>query len=136
VPYPDEMSVFITGELPFISTQHFETPDSIFIFPMTPSMALLIHNDLEHWLDTMQVQRPWAFAHLNFCIAINNQEVYYRNLGHNKFIERFLGVADSLPQDPAERKQASQKLFVDFLLFIRGYYIDDLGLEVPPQYMS
>jgi hypothetical protein len=135
-PETSEKNLLITGELPFVATQGFASPKSNYIFPVTPSLALVLTGDLEHLLETFDVDKPWGFAHLNFCIVINNREVYFQNPGHKKFIERFLGRRDSLPKDPVEHKRASLQLARDFLLFIRGYYIDDLGLEVPPQYAS
>jgi hypothetical protein len=42
-PPHGEKSLLITGELPFISTHDFASPKSIYIFPMTPSIGLVIH---------------------------------------------------------------------------------------------
>lgn len=135
LPHPPEKSLLITGELPFISTQGFASPKSNYIFPVTPSLALVLTGDLKSLPQTMDLDKLWGFAHLNFCIVINNREVYFRNPGHKKFIERFLGRRDSLPKDPAEQKRAAHQMAADFLLFIRGYFID-LGLDVPPQSTS
>jgi hypothetical protein len=132
LPSPPEKNLLITGELPFIATQGFASPKSNYIFPATPSLALVLTDDLESLLRTMDLDKLWGFAHLNFCIVINNREVYFRNPGHKKFIERFLGRRDSLPKDPAEHQRAVTQLAGDFLLSIRQYFID-LGLDVPPQ---
>jgi hypothetical protein len=130
-PPHGDRSLLITGELPFIDTLGFGSPKSTYIFPMTPSLALVIHEDLEHLLNTMDLDKPWGFAHLNFSIVSQNREVYFRNPAHKKFIERFLGSQDSLPKDQPERKRLAIELVADFLRSIRGYFID-LGLDVPP----
>jgi hypothetical protein len=129
-------NLLITGELPFIATLGFGVPKSTYIFPMTPSLALVFHQDLKFLLETMYIDKPWGFAVLNFCAVSKNQEVYFRNPGHKKFIERFLGTEDTLPKDDkAQREQALHRLYSDFLRFIRGYMIDDLGIDVS-QYSS
>jgi hypothetical protein len=129
-PYGSK-SLYITGELPFISTHDIASPESIYIFPMTPSVGLVIHKDLERLLKLFELNKPWGFAHLNLCIVSNNREVYFRNPGHKKFIDRFLGSVYSLPEDPAEAQRFGTQLYVDFYTFMREYFID-LGLEVPP----
>lgn len=130
-PEKPEKSLLITGELPFVDTLGFASPKSKYIFPVTPSLALVLTGDLESLLKNFSVDKPWGFAHLNFCIVIKNREVYFRNPGHKKFIERFLGREESLPKDDAQRKHAAQQLSADFLRFIREYFIE-LGLDVPP----
>jgi hypothetical protein len=69
--------LLITGELPFISTQGFASPKSNYIFPVTPSLALVLTGDLKSLPQTMDLDKLWGFAHLNFCIVINNREVYF-----------------------------------------------------------
>lgn len=131
VPYPPDSSLYITGELPFIATLGFGSPDSNYIFPVNPSLALVLTDNVQLLLNNFDVDKPWAFAHLNFPIVIKNREVYFRNPVHKKFIERFLGREESLPKDDAQRKHAAQQLAADFLRFIREYFIE-LGLDVPP----
>ncbi len=77
LPHQPEKSLLITGELPFISTQGFASPKSNYIFPVTPSLALVLTGDLKSLPQTMDLDKLWGFAHLNFCIVINNREVYF-----------------------------------------------------------
>jgi hypothetical protein len=126
-----DMGLLITGELPFVATQGFGAPKSAYIFPMTPSFALVLHEDLKYLLDHLKVDKPWGFAILNFCIVSNNREVYFRNPGHRKFIERFLGTQETLPKDQPEREHATHKLSSDLLLSIRDYMIG-LGIDITP----
>jgi hypothetical protein len=57
LPHPPEKSLLITGELPFISSQGFASLKSNYIFPATPSLALVLTGDLESLLQIMDLDK-------------------------------------------------------------------------------
>jgi hypothetical protein len=128
VPYPTDMSIFVTGELPFLATKAFGTPGAEYIFPVTPSLVLILTEDAAVTRDKFDLERPWAFAALNFAMVIKNREVYYRDPAHKPFIEQFLWTADTVPKDPAAGGRAIIQLGHALALSIPSY-MSRLGLD-------
>ena len=124
VPYPEEKGLLVTSEFPFISTQDFGSPESLFVFPVTPSLVLVIHEDVESLLKILPVHTRPGFAHLNFVMVSRNEEVYFRNPAHRKFIERYLGCFRHPVKDKSEVEFLSRTIVANFLLSIPEYMND------------
>jgi hypothetical protein len=128
VPYPSNYDLLVTTDLPFVATKDFASSDSIHIFPVTPSLALLVHESAEYICEILKANLRQGFAYINFALVSQATEVYYKNKGHQRFIERFLGCLSEPVQNDEDKKRAYEKV-KEFVQFIPEY-VNDLGVAL------